>query len=176
MKKRWFVVLGIALFVVSLGSFALCKGSGKKQKAEPAEEPKRDSAPVDPPADLPADPPVSAREQADAMFWLTGILGLALIAAPFVMAYSGTTPALWTSVIVGVAVALISGIKALIEDVVDWEYWIAGVLGLVAVVSPFVFQFRGLTPAFWSNLILGMAVALFAGYKIFADNQQRVQA
>jgi hypothetical protein len=46
------------------------------------------------------------------MFWITGMLGLAFIVAPFAFGYNDTPEALWTSVGVGAIVALVSGFKA----------------------------------------------------------------
>ena len=35
------------------------------------------------------------------MYWLTGVLGLILVVAPFIMGYTENLAALWTSIILG---------------------------------------------------------------------------
>jgi hypothetical protein len=42
------------------------------------------------------------------MYWLTGLLGLALVVAPFALGYSGDPTALWSSIILGTVVALVA--------------------------------------------------------------------
>ncbi len=66
------------------------------------------------------------------MYWLTGILGLLLVIAPFVLVFNGNPVALWTSVILGAAVVVVSAIKGWVHDTTPWEYWVAGILGILA--------------------------------------------
>ncbi|MEW5960624.1 MAG: SPW repeat protein [Chloroflexota bacterium] len=47
------------------------------------------------------------------MYWLTGILGLIMIVAPYVLGFSGDPGALWTNIILGAVVFLASGYKAI---------------------------------------------------------------
>lgn len=98
------------------------------------------------------------------MYWITGILGLALIAAPYVLGYATNPTAVWTSLILGVAVVIVSAYKAFAHDMAKWEYWVAGLLGLAAIVLPFVLGFSTQASAM---LILGAAVAILAGYQVF---------
>jgi hypothetical protein len=107
------------------------------------------------------------------MYGMTTILGLGLVAAPFVFGYTANPAALWTSIILGVAVVAVSGIKAMLRDKGDWEYYANVALGLAAIVSPFIFSFRSLTPAFWSELVLGAATVMLAGYKVFEDSMEQ---
>lgn len=101
------------------------------------------------------------------MYWVISILGLALIAAPYVLGYSGSTNALWSSIIVGAVVAVVAGYKALAKDVSRWEDWVAGIAGLLAVIAPFVLGFSALTTAAWTSIVLGAVVAILAGYELF---------
>jgi len=53
---------------------------------------------------------LSTREDSDrTLDWVNAVVGLWLIAAPFVLGYTGTALALWNDVIVGVAVAVLGG-------------------------------------------------------------------
>jgi bacteriorhodopsin len=75
------------------------------------------------------------------MYWFTGILGLAMAVAPFALGYSDNTFAMWTSVILGLAVLLASLFEALDERKAKWEWWVTGIAGILAVIAPFVFGF-----------------------------------
>ena len=82
------------------------------------------------------------------MYWLTGILGILLIIAPFILGYRGDSPALWSNVILGAIVVIVSAIKAYIPDTTRWEYWIAGIGGVLAVIAPFVLHFSAVAAAY----------------------------
>lgn len=101
------------------------------------------------------------------MYWITGVLGLALIIAPFVMNYSNNPAALWTSIILGAIVLLVSAYKAWAKDEARWEYMVAGIAGLLAVFAPFILGFSALTTAMWTSIILGGLLAFLAGYEGF---------
>lgn len=101
------------------------------------------------------------------MYWLTGILGLAMAVAPFALGYRDHTFAMWTSVILGVVVLLASIYEGMDERQAKWEWWVVGLAGILAVIAPFAFGFTTMTMAFWAMLILGALVAILAGYETF---------
>lgn len=103
------------------------------------------------------------------MYWITGVSGLALIVAPFVLRFSNNATAMWSSIILGAAILIVSLIKAGLHDTSDWEYWVAGVLGLAAVVAPFVLGFSVLTAALWSSIVLGAIVVVLSGYEVYTE-------
>jgi hypothetical protein len=107
------------------------------------------------------------------MYWIIAALGLLLIAAPFGLQYTGEFTALWTSIVLGVLVALVALYKAIVKDTGRWEYGAAGVLGILAIIAPFVFQFQGITLALWALVILGALLVLLDGYQLFV--RQRMQ-
>lgn len=107
------------------------------------------------------------RKEVNAMYWITGILGLALILAPFVLGYSNNPTAQWTSIILGAVVAVVSLLEGWLKNVSKWEYWVAGLAGLLAVIAPFVLGFSALSAALWTCVILGALVAILAGYEVF---------
>lgn len=100
------------------------------------------------------------------MYWLTGILGLALAVAPFILGYSNNVSALWTSLIVGGATMVLSLVEGIRADREQWEYWAVGVLGLVAIVAPFIFNFSAHATAMWTSVVMGILIVLFAGSKL----------
>jgi hypothetical protein len=101
------------------------------------------------------------------MYWVTGILGLILGVAPWTFGYSNNIVALWTSLIVGAATNIVSIVEAANANRQTWEYWTAGVLGLIAIIAPFVFGFGNYANAMWSSVVLGILIAIFAGSKAF---------
>lgn len=101
------------------------------------------------------------------MYWITGILGLILAVAPFIFGYSNDSAALWTSMIVGGATVVVSLIEAGQADREQWEYYVAGFLGLAAVMSPFIFGFGNNTNAMWITVIIGGLITMFAASKFF---------
>jgi hypothetical protein len=107
-----------------------------------------------------------AYERRMRMYWVTGIMGLALIVAPFVLGYTDNTAALWTSIVLGAVVLAASLFEA--WDKARWEYWVAGAAGVLAVIAPFVLGFSAVTAALWASLILGVIIVLLAGYEVLA--------
>ena len=109
------------------------------------------------------------------MYWVTGILGILLFIAPFVLGYSSDSPALWSNLILGAIVVIVSAIKGFIPDRTRWEYWLAALMGLLAIVAPFVLHFTVAATALWTSIILGIVIAVLAGYKALTMNQQNQQ-
>lgn len=100
------------------------------------------------------------------MYWLTGILGFALTIAPFVFGYANNTPALWTSIIIGLSAMTVSWIEGARNDREQWEYWTAGILGIVSIVAPFTLGFSSHVIAMWTSVTIGVLLAVFAGSKL----------
>lgn len=100
------------------------------------------------------------------MFWVTGILGLALVLAPFVLGYSDNAGALWSSIILGGVVVLVSLYEGLVRDKSDWEYWLAGLAGVLSILAPFLLNFSAVATAMWVSIILGLLVVIVAGFEV----------
>ena len=105
------------------------------------------------------------------MYWVTGLLGLLLILAPYILGYSDHAAALWSSGVLGLGVVLVSAYKALARDEGTWEYAAAIILGLLAVVAPFALGFGTHGVAVWTSIGLGVVVAILAGYRLLAQPQ-----
>lgn len=105
------------------------------------------------------------------MYWLTGLLGIAMAIAPFVLGYRDNSTAMWTSVILGIVVLVASAVEGMDMQQAKWEWWVAGIAGVLAVLAPFVFGFTALTMALWTFIILGVVVAILAGYEVFFVGQ-----
>ncbi len=98
------------------------------------------------------------------MYRLTGVFGLALVVAPYLSGYYANPIALTTSVLLGLAILVVSVFKGLVLDESNWEYWVAGVLGVAAFLAPTALGFSvqgGVT------LVLGAMVAVLSAYQLF---------
>ena len=107
------------------------------------------------------------RGEVNKMYFLTAILGFSLLIAPFLVGYAQNTLATLTSIVAGSIVVVMSGLEAVNHERQKWEYAVALILGLVTVVSPFVFGFSGHTQALWTLVFLGTLIAITAGSKIY---------
>lgn len=91
--------------------------------------------------------------------WTNGVLGLLLLITPFTVGYS-----FGYSVIVGILIAALS----------FWEAWnvesrsgstIVSVLGIWLIFAPSLMGYSAIRLIFWSNLIVGLTVALLANFQ-----------
>ncbi len=93
---------------------------------------------------------------------LTVILGVAMLVAPFLLGYSGNPAALWTSLISGAIIAILSYSQHL-----KW----AMLAGMITFFLPPVLGFSGDSAALWTCLIVGSLVAILAGYQGFLSDE-----
>ncbi len=102
------------------------------------------------------------------MFWITGLLGLALALSPFILGYASHGIALWTSLILGAIVVLLS-IIGLNSSAADkrWVNWVVGLAGVAAFIAPFIFGYTDHAQPLWAGLILGAVLAILDGFKAF---------
>jgi bacteriorhodopsin len=106
------------------------------------------------------------------MYWITGILGLFLIIAPFVLGYSVDVTAMWSSIILGLIVIVLSAIKGFAHDMAaKWEYWLVAIMGVLAVVAPFVLNFRAQARPLEASVILGAVMIVVAAYQLISSPQ-----
>lgn len=101
------------------------------------------------------------------MYLIIGFLGLLSIIAPFVLNYNQDIVALWTSLIVGAVLIVTSVLEGFAADKDRWEYWVAGIAGVGAILAPFVLGFSGLAAALWTLIIVGAVTVLAAWTKLY---------
>lgn len=97
------------------------------------------------------------------MSWGIILAGLALIATPFVMDFSGLGS--WNSVVVGVLAVLLGSIREWGNLGRSWwASWLTVLLGIWMAVSPYVVGFSGEIRELWFAVISGVVLlALSAG-------------
>lgn len=101
------------------------------------------------------------------MIWFMLMLGLVMTLAPWYFGYSDSTPALWTSVILGLILAFVSGYKATTRDRATWEYGVIALVGGLALIAPFALRFTALTTATWTISLIGLVALVTAVYELF---------
>ena len=95
------------------------------------------------------------------------LLGIWMIASPWVLRYSTEANPMWNAVIVGALFAL-AALFALYR-VMAWEEWGNVVLGLWLVISPWLLGFNGIMAAMWNAVIVGAIVAILALWALGTD-------
>lgn len=92
--------------------------------------------------------------------WVILVVGVWLFFAPFFIAYaSANDAAAWNSYVIG-ALAAIFAASALWSPASKSEEWVNLVLGLWAIVAPFVFAFYATEPvAAWNMVVAGVLIA-----------------
>ncbi len=105
------------------------------------------------------------------MHWIISLVGALLLIAPFVLGFSPNTAALWACIILGVVVTLSAGYKAVAEDEAQWEVVVAGIAGVLAVLTPFMLGYSSNATAMWTSISLGLVVAVLAGWNYFQSGK-----
>lgn len=102
------------------------------------------------------------------------LLGVWLFLTPWFFGYSGEAMAAWNAWIAGVVIAAL-GIAAL-SAFYEWEEWIELIAGLWVAISPWLLGFSAITAAMGWHVIVGIAVAVLAGVRLYYARQgpQRV--
>ncbi len=92
---------------------------------------------------------------------LNVIAGIWLIISPWVLGFSNLQTPLWETLLVGIAVLILSAIRL---GTVGTEglSWISFLVGIWLLISPFVLNFSGTSAAMGNDVILGILVGLFS--------------
>ncbi len=93
------------------------------------------------------------------------IVGIWLILAAFALGFTDVSIALWNSIIVGVAIIVVSALRISSEsDRWYWLSWVTFVLGLWLIASPFILGYDGQIRPMASDVFAGIAVVLLSGF------------
>jgi hypothetical protein len=95
------------------------------------------------------------------------VLGIWLIASPWVLAYSGQRTAMLNAIIVGVL--LVAASLGAIFVPRAWEEWTEAVLGLWMATSPWLLKYSALQAATTSACITGLAILALALWVLMTD-------
>lgn len=94
------------------------------------------------------------------------VAGLCLFFAPWYAGFVGSYPAAWSAWVIGALVVIDAVIAIVTEtrseaDPRAWE-WAALLLGVLAVVAPWLLGFSGSPGALWTSLVVGIVVGVIA--------------
>lgn len=98
--------------------------------------------------------------------WTNLVLGLWLVASPWVLQFSTASAATWNAWISGSIIAVLAA--AALYQVQKWEEWTNAVIGIWLVVSPWVLGFSSDPVTTWNAAIIGLLVLCVAGWKLYA--------
>jgi hypothetical protein len=99
-------------------------------------------------------------------------LGVWLVAAPFILGYASITAPLWNDILVGLTIAILTGIRAFGALNQSALSWTNVALGVWLVAAPFILGYSGVAAALWNDLIVGLLVAILAWRSAVARPQQ----
>jgi hypothetical protein len=104
--------------------------------------------------------------------WASGLnilAGLWLMASPWVLAYVDISePARWNSLLVGMAVVVIAGIRFFLGYQAGWLSWANVVLGFWLTMAPFILQYETVT-GFWNSVLVGLLIAFLGAWSALAS-------
>jgi SPW repeat len=112
------------------------------------------------------------RKQPSTRSWIDGtnlLLGAVLFCIPWMIA-PHTQAVEWNAWTVGGLVAFNAGCA--LAGFAAWEEWTNLILGLWALISPWMFGFQANVGATWTYVILGGVVAILAGVQLWLANQR----
>ena len=95
---------------------------------------------------------------------INGVLGLFLVASPWLFGFSGEQAATWNAALVGVVLGAVALTGVI--DLREWEGWASLALGLWATVAPWVVGFSGVVNAMWTHVGVGLATAILAAVEL----------
>jgi SPW repeat len=100
--------------------------------------------------------------------WTSVIAGLWAIVAPFATGYYGVNGVATTEALVaGLLIAGFGLSLAVADTAPEYVEYLLGLLGIWSAAAPFVLAYRNLTTAFYSDVIVGVAVFLTAIVSIY---------
>ena len=94
------------------------------------------------------------------------ICGVLLFVSPWALGFSGDLMAARTAW-AGGAIVFIMGVAALVQFV-EWEEWVALIVGALVIIAPWILRFATVHVAMWSCVVLGAIVVLSSISEIWA--------
>ena len=85
--------------------------------------------------------------------WINLICGVLLFVSPWALGFAGDLMAARTAW-VGGAIIFVMSVAALVQFV-EWEEWVALIVGALVIIAPWVLRFATVHVAMWSCLVLG---------------------
>jgi hypothetical protein len=101
--------------------------------------------------------------------WTNMVLGLLLVASPWLLRFTGLEAVTLNAVVIG---GLVFALSALALTLLDrWEAYISGLLGIWAILSPWLIGFSNYDAATAAHIGLGALVVVIAAIEIWQDGR-----
>jgi hypothetical protein len=96
------------------------------------------------------------------------LAGLWLVLSPWALNYSIVEAAMWNSVIIGLAVAIMAMVRVGAPLRYEGLSWLNFVLGIWLILAPFMLGFAAIGAAMWNTVIVGLIVLILAAWSAVA--------
>ena len=97
--------------------------------------------------------------------WINLTLGTTLVLATFSTGFAVSLAAVWNAYVIGALIITCAAIA--LTKYGEWVEWTNAAAGGWLLVAPFALGFASNTPAMWTHVLIGLAVAIFAGVQLF---------
>lgn len=97
--------------------------------------------------------------QASAPSVINILAGIWLIIAPFVLSF-GRDDSTWDSVIIGIVVIILAALRMMGGARARWLSWLVAIVGVWAIISPWIFSDSDVNAILWSDIIAGIVVVI----------------
>ena len=105
---------------------------------------------------------------------IAALVGLAFVAAPWLVGFAGVTFALWNAVLIGAVIAVL-GIAVMLRDIPYHGYGYLA-LGLWAMAAPWILGFGALTAALYAHLGAGFVTAILGALVLWFSGNRPLSA
>jgi hypothetical protein len=106
--------------------------------------------------------------------WVSLLLGLWLVVAPWILGFSGNEAATWNGALVGAAVMVLTLADVFRSD--PWPERTGLIIGLWAAISPMVLGFAGDVAAATSTAATGVLITLLEAWSAWMERKPHAHA
>jgi uncharacterized membrane protein HdeD (DUF308 family) len=107
--------------------------------------------------------------------YATIVLGVLLFVSPLVFSDTSHGTATVTAYVLGVLLVL-SGLLAAAMERPNTTEWVPVILGVISVISPWVFGFTAVTGVAWAAWLIGVLAIVNAGSLLLTGGSRRISA
>jgi hypothetical protein len=117
----------------------------------------------------------SARSgEKNAQDWINLVCAVLLFISPWVLGFAGELMAARTAWVGGVVIFAMA--VAAMARFAEWEEWVALIVGVLVLISPWVLGFAAVNAALWTCVVLGIIVALSSISEIWVVHHPAITA
>jgi uncharacterized membrane protein HdeD (DUF308 family) len=106
--------------------------------------------------------------------WINVVCAVLLFISPWVLGFSGELMAARTAWVGGIVI-FVMAVAAMIQFA-EWEEWVALIVGILVLISPWVLGFAAVNAALWTCVVLGIIVALSSISEIWVVHHPAITA